>query len=167
MPTRGLEPPHLAAIDPKSIASASSATSACQGFAIIAELGGLRKLLGPIQLIGDPTPQYPTTGADCIPPILSTTSYPVIAPSSVSNLQWKLAVHGLLGVTQLHLHRCDEILSPVGYKTHSPCSQLHARLAEIIADPAGGLLPHRFTPYPSPITLSGADAGRASFLLRL
>ena len=60
MPTRGLEPPHLAAIDPKSIATASSATSACQGFAIIAELGGLRKLSGPIQLVGEPTPQYPT-----------------------------------------------------------------------------------------------------------
>ena len=32
-------------------------------------------------------------------------------------------------------------------ETHSPCSQLHARLAGCIAETAGGLLPHPFTPY--------------------
>ena len=32
--------------------------------------------------------------------------------------------------------------------TLSPCSQLHARLAGVIAGPAGGLLPHPFTPDP-------------------
>jgi hypothetical protein len=32
--------------------------------------------------------------------------------------------------------------------TLSPCSQLHARLARSIAGPAGGLLPHPFSPYP-------------------
>lgn len=68
-----------------------------------------------------------------------------------------LAAHGLLGVTQCYLRRCDEILPPVGCKTHSPCSQLHARLAGAIADSAGGLLPHRFTPYRSTGALSGAD----------
>ena len=31
-------------------------------------------------------------------------------------------------------------------RTHSPCSQLHARPAERIAASAGGLLPHPFTP---------------------
>jgi hypothetical protein len=34
-------------------------------------------------------------------------------------------------------------------KTHSPCSQLHARPAETITGLAGGLLPHRFSPYPN------------------
>jgi len=41
--------------------------------------------------------------------------------------------------------RCDEIA--LYSATLSPCSQLHARLAGCIAAPAGGLLPHPFTPY--------------------
>jgi len=64
------------------------------------------------------------------------------------------AVCSLQGVTQPHSHRCDEITPrfgacapPLGL-TLSPCSQLHARLARHIAVPAGGLLPHPFTPYP-------------------
>ena len=37
---------------------------------------------------------------------------------------------------------------------HSPCFQSHARLAEHITMPAGGLLPHPFSPYRSKINLS-------------
>ena len=154
MPTRGLEPPHLAAIDPKSIASASSATSAFLGafpdFAIIAKLTQLRKL----------SPHSTTVGTDTYPRFCSVTSCPITVPSSVSTSLHQLAVHGLLGVTQPRLHRCDGIKWCCHYLTHPPCSQLHARLAGTIAGPAGRLLPYRFTPYPSCL-------GRESFLLRL
>ena len=60
----------------------------------------------------------------------------------------RLAVHGLLSVTQPHLHRCDGIKWCCHHQTHPPCSQLHARLAGTIAGSAGRLLPYRFTPYP-------------------
>lgn len=39
---------------------------------------------------------------------------------------------------------------PCSRRTHLPCSRLHARLADDIAAVAGGLLPHRFTPYQTP-----------------
>ena len=42
--------------------------------------------------------------------------------------------------------RCLHLKMSAG-ETHSPCSQLHARLAGCIAETAGGLLPHPFTPY--------------------
>jgi len=42
---------------------------------------------------------------------------------------------------------------------HSPCSQLHARPAGRISTPAGGLLPHRFNPYPHPGRMPGPLAG--------
>lgn len=155
MPTRGLEPPHLAAIDPKSIASASSATSASQtlafpDFVIITKLTQLCKLS---TLLNNGRGGH-------IPPILFATGCPVTVPSSVSTGLRRLAVHGLLGVTQPHLHRCDGIEWCCHHPTHPPCSQLHARLAGTIAGPAGRLLPYRFTPYPSCF-------GRESFLLRL
>ena len=59
------------------------------------------------------------------------------------------AVCNLLGVTQPHSRRCDEILHHFckQCKTHSPCSLLHARLADFVSETAGGLLPHPFTPY--------------------
>jgi len=49
---------------------------------------------------------------------------------------------------------CTEFFAGIGFRqppahelstTHSPCSSLHARLAECIATPAGRLLPHPFT----------------------
>ena len=39
--------------------------------------------------------------------------------------------------------------------THSPCSRLHARLAGRISTPAGGLLPHPFSPYQHPGRMPG------------
>ena len=73
-------------------------------------------------------------------------------PSSVSGISCP-AVRNLLGVIQLRPHRCDEILHYLHKqcKTHSPCSPLHARLAGFVSKTAGGLLPHRFTPY-RPVT---------------
>jgi len=57
--------------------------------------------------------------------------------------------------------RRDQTLSGL---THSPCSQLHARLADCISATAGGLLPHPFTPYPH---LPKAGRWRDYSLLRL
>jgi len=79
----------------------------------------------------------------------------------------RLAVCGLLGMTQLHPHRCDEIAPIYINTTHSPCFQLHARLAKAIAGFAGRLLPHRFSPYQFSLARSGLPVWRVSSLLRL
>ena len=49
------------------------------------------------------------------------------------------------GCCPTHLLRCGEIQLHCS-RTHSPCSQLHARLAGHIAVAAGRLLPYPFTP---------------------
>ena len=74
----------------------------------------------------------------------------------------------LAGCCPTHLFRCGEIQLQCS-RTHSPCSQLHARLAGDIAATAGGLLPdpkapllaqsHRFSP--DVLALADALAGCA------
>jgi hypothetical protein len=59
-------------------------------------------------------------------------------------------------ITATRSNHCDQ--SHVSL-THSPCSQLHARLAGRISTPAGGLLPHPFNPYPHPERMPGPLAG--------
>ena len=64
-------------------------------------------------------------------------------PSSVSGVT--LATPGLPGVTRPRRCRCGET-EPAG-PARSPCSRSHARPAAGVTANAGGLLPHRFTPY--------------------
>ncbi len=59
----------------------------------------------------------------------------------------RMAAPDLQGVTPLRRRRCGETKPAVASLAHSPCSRLHARLAGDIAAAAGGLLPHRFSPY--------------------
>ena len=85
-------------------------------------------------------------GDSSIPPIL-------FMPSSVSTTRggWRLVACQVLpdftrtAATRSHPPR----LSTPASATHSPCFQLHARPAGPITAPAGGLLPHPFSPYPS------------------
>ena len=65
-----------------------------------------------------------------------------------------MALRVLPGLTVTAATRFSRRLAPSG-RTLSPCSQLHARPAETIADPAGGLLPHRFSPHPCTQRSSG------------
>jgi hypothetical protein len=71
---------------------------------------------------------------------------PQAVPSSISAAKGHMAACGLPGVTRHRPCRCDEIPLISG-GTLSPCSRLHARLADGIAAAAGGLLPHPFTPH--------------------
>lgn len=134
------------AIDPKSIASASSATSAkapcrravIKRSGIIAKNSRLRKF-----------------GADLYPRFCQVFrfwrwyKYPstrtVIYLSSVhfhDALFWQFVACWVLpSLTRTAATRSHNCV------TLSPCSQLHARLARYIAIPAGRLLPHPFTPY--------------------
>ena len=73
-----------------------------------------------------------------------------------------MAAPDLPGVTRLYRRRCDETecsgFGPAGppqNPAHSPCSQSHARLAGRVSTAAGGLLPHRFAPYPCPLGTGG------------
>jgi hypothetical protein len=133
VPTRGLEPPHLAVIDPKSIASASSATSAF--------------LQRTREYYSARCCQRANPG-QCVLPILSTTcaSAPACAVIYLNpGLPLGLAAAWPAGCCPTHLLRCGEIQLHCS-RTHSPCSQLHARLAGHIAVAAGRLLPYPFTP---------------------
>ncbi|CAN5577104.1 hypothetical protein BH10CHL1_BH10CHL1_14970 [soil metagenome] len=91
--------------------------------------------------------------------IHSITMHHKTVPSSVSLLyrDFSLAfLYGNLWFARYYLtspaslrRDCTSYL-PKGYKTsptHSPCFQLHARLAKLIAEFAGRLLPYRFNPY--------------------
>ena len=82
-----------------------------------------------------------------VPPILSAHSAeaPWIVPSSISAAEaaWRFVACWVLpNFTRTAATRSSRLPS----RTHSPCSRLHARLAGCITAPAGGLLPHRFTP---------------------
>lgn len=167
MPTRGLEPPHLAVIDPKSIASANSATSArvscgvnyleCTVQVHIKSTCRLR-LNNSLHLLYSHLITCANQEADNVPPILSPVS------SSVSELA--LAICGVLGVTQLCPHCCDEIqlapnplaLLPVA---RSP-SRAHCCTRWWALTPP-------FHPLPTLSGTPGAPStkGRESFLLRL
>ena len=117
------------AIDPKSIASANSATSACKSGGLSEQNALSRGQDSPYSRFCSPH-HHPGWPWSC---------------RHLSQRPRPLAVCGLLGVTQPRPHRCDEI--PLLSRTRSPCSRLHARLAGHIAVTAGGLLPHPFTPY--------------------
>ena len=153
VPTRGLEPPHLAVIDPKSIASAipprrPSAPPSCGGLAL-AEYsekgtatqirGGLvppilsgRSLVATVKYLSTCTVIYLSS-------IIQSTGYPIITDHA---FLWRFVVCWVLS----SLARTAATRSHRSV-TLSPCSQSHARLARHIAGPAGGLLPHPFTPY--------------------
>jgi hypothetical protein len=75
-------------------------------------------------------------------------------PSSVSST--RMAAPGWPGVTRFNRRRCDET-EPLRDPAHSPCSQSHARLAGHVATAAGGLLPHRFAPYRTPLRAGGGN----------
>jgi len=99
---------------------------------------------------------------DSVGPILRPT-LAVICLNGPPTSGRPLAMNGSPGVARPHRHRCDEIQPPTcaqrrqpTSRTLSPCSQLHARPAGYIAAPAGGLLPHRFSPHPWP---EGTEAG--------
>ncbi len=85
-----------------------------------------------------------------VPPILFTGAPACAdapaAPSSVSPLaQWRFVVCQVLpDFARTAAARFD---CPATSRTHLPCSQLHARLAGVIADAAGRLLPCPFTPH--------------------
>lgn len=112
------------------------------------------------------------TGADSILPILCLAN--LLTPSSQPTVI-------CLRCNHLAVCGCGECYSPSpaplrrdptaqsrdqASRTHSPCSQLHARPAKVIAAPAGGLLPHRFNPYhplrPCPKTRVQLVAGMLS-----
>jgi hypothetical protein len=66
-----------------------------------------------------------------------------------------VAAPDLPGVAWPHRHRCDETekmswpeSASLASPAHSPCSRPHARPADRVTTTAGGLLPHRFAPYP-------------------
>ncbi|MEM7131162.1 MAG: hypothetical protein AAF702_32875 [Chloroflexota bacterium] len=69
--------------------------------------------------------------------------------TEVSLFGWQfVACQVLPGLTRTAATRSNQQLPKAATsQTHSPCSQLHARLAEIITDSAGRPLPHPFTPY--------------------
>ncbi len=135
----------LRAIDPKSIASANSATSASLVAGCPASFvqSGLASQIVKHWL----RPAKRTVGRQVYPRFcLQSGPRALRRSSSVSDM--RPAACDLLGVTQLCPHRCDEILHHLRRqcKTHSPCSRLHARPAGFVSETAGGLLPHRFTP---------------------
>ena len=91
-----------------------------------------------------PLPERFISQKGLVPPIL-------FKPSSVSSqVIPDLATPGLPGVTQPHHCRCDE----TERYARPPHLAPSCTLAQPTALPriAGGLLPHRFTPYPGPIT---------------
>ena len=135
MPTRGLEPPHLAVIDPKSIASASSATSAHlpQCDHTIAHV---------LQSCKSRATLYSRFCPQALAPCGARPCLAVIYLSLVA----KAGSAWLAGCCPTHLPRCGEIKPALTGQTHSPCSPLHARLAGAIAAAAGRLLPYPFNP---------------------
>ncbi len=155
----------LRAIDPKSIASANSATSASVAASCPASI--VQSGLANQSDCRTPASPRQANRWKAVYPRFCLRSRPK-APrrsSSVSGL--RPAACDLPGVTRHCPHRCDEILHHLRRqcKTHSPCSRLHARPAGPVSGTAGGLLPHRFTPYRP--GCSAAAGRRVCFLLRL
>lgn len=66
--------------------------------------------------------------------------------SQAAGRPYSLAPHGWPGVARRACCAAARF-SRLRSRTHSPCSQLHARLAGRIAAPAGRLLPYPFTPH--------------------
>ena len=150
------------AIDPKSIASANSATSASIPASYPAPIEQ-SSLASHLRLSKVSSFVKPTFEGRCTPDsvIRNPAGHTLMVIICLGHLC--PAVCNLLGVTQLHPHRCDEILHHLRRlcKTHSPCSPLHARPAGFVSKTAGGLLPHRFTPN-HPVTLQ-CPSGRSAF----
>ncbi len=145
------------AIDPKSIASANSATSASIPASYPAPIVQ-SSLASHLRLSKVSSPTQANLRKAGVPPILSSECPKGQTPMVIICLGHLCpAVRNLLGVTQLHPPRCDEILHHLCRlcKTHSPCSPLHARPAGFVAKTAGGLLPHRFTPNHTVARLAG------------
>jgi hypothetical protein len=132
----------LRAIDPKSIASANSATSA--HFTIVGEINIYCKFWR------NRTPDS-VDRAPCRP-----MQRPYCHLSRQSPARRIMACWALPNFTRSAATRSHHYSS----MTLSPCSQPHARLAEYIAVPAGRLLPYPFTPY-------HANSRRDCSLLRL
>ena len=138
----------LRAIDPKSIASANSATSAspavnCPAPTVQSGLASLIRLaivrffrLG--GLLRQMYSRFCHRSAAWRPPAVIICLRPL-----------GLADCNLPGVIRPRSLRCDEILHCFckRCKTHTPCSPLHARPAGPVSKTAGGLLPHPFTPH--------------------
>ena len=187
VPTRGLEPPHLAAIDPKSIASANSATSAyCRWLTVDHALTSVatnkptdlgspsyrqRCLLYSIATQGANRGQLLLHSCCCIPVAVfllpGRLTYPRFChlpqqgSSSVSRTAiLSVAVCGVQRVTLPCPHRCGEIqLAP------DPLA-----LLSVARSPSRGHCCPRWwalTPPFHPLPATQAGYGRESFLLRL
>ncbi len=142
----------LAVIDPKSIASANSATSASPPLTLesIPHRSCLCKFRATL---------YPRFCPQTLE-LLRNVCSAVICLTSLLSTMWRfVACQVLPDLTRTAAARFSQ---PCDRRTHLPCSRLHARPADDIAAAAGGLLPHRFTPYQA-----HSQRRRDSSLLRL